>query len=91
MNDVQKKEFVEWSSAYETILLNDSSKNYLLNKGSHQRPFVYVEDEKTCTIMTMFLGAGVSKIEEFISRETLNTDNKDSLDVSDEHSTTICN
>lgn len=91
MKKEHKDAFFLWSKNYPALLLPENGKRFLAGDFYSQRPFVYVEDAQTMTIVVMFLGNNAREIQEFIARDSLNTDNKDHLDVSNEHSTTICN
>lgn len=64
--------FLSWLGNYPNkIQPTESTKKWLTNENKYmQDPFIYVDDSKTLTMISMFLGQYVGKIEEFVVRNT---------------------
>lgn len=69
-----KEDFLNWSKKYDgSIRMTDSTESWFLNYHRWaQAPFIYVEDSKTLTMVSLFLGGNIKKIEEHIVREGIN-------------------
>ena len=65
----KRKDFITWSINYsEQIHINRSSKNWF-NGYRHDNPCIYVQDEKLLSIVGLFAGGNIKKIEKFVLRE----------------------
>lgn len=73
MKPEQRDQFSTWAEKYgEKILISKSTKAWLtLQSFWKQDPFLYVDNSATLTMVTLFLGANVRTIYEYIPRETL--------------------
>lgn len=69
--------FYKWLDNYgDKIDMPPQSEKWLSNTVKYyyvQDPFVYVEDSKMLSMMLLYLGTNVKKIEEFILRDSINT------------------
>jgi hypothetical protein len=69
-----KIKFASWISNYkDSIKTTKSAQNWLLNKSWMYNPFVYVDSKSTLSMVILFLGNNVQKIEEYIVRDSINT------------------
>jgi len=67
--------FLTWVATYQDrVRITGESKYWFggLRRWSYT-PFMYVEDEKTLTMMTLFLGSNIKKVEEYVLRSSINT------------------
>jgi|APCry1669192319_1035405.scaffolds.fasta_scaffold01624_3 hypothetical protein len=66
--------FKTWSENYgDKILPTRTSLNWMLNSGSYGwNPNIYVKDQPTLSMIGLFLGSNVRKVEEFIPRSSIN-------------------
>ena len=73
MKPEQRDQFNSWAEKYgEKILISKTTKEWLtLQSFWKQDPFFYVDNSATLTMVTLFLGANVRTIYEYIPRETL--------------------
>lgn len=71
----RRKSFANWSLNYEDkIEINGQSKQWVIGEKKYiQDPFMYIEDEKTLSIVGMFLSGYVKKVEHFIPRDSVLT------------------
>jgi len=73
----RRSKFVEWRKTYQDrVFVSGQTERWLLNSLTYQwmqSPFLYVEDAKTLTMVGLFLGGNVKKVEEFIPRSSINT------------------
>lgn len=73
----RRRKFLEWGKTYQDrILISGQTKRWLDNNMYYtymQSPFLYVEDAKSLTMVGLFLGGNVKKVEEFIPRSSINT------------------
>jgi len=70
----QRVQFFEWLEKYDNnqVLIGNSSKNWLSGQSYwKQDPFFYVKDSSMLTMLTLFLGANIRNIYEYIPRHTL--------------------
>lgn len=65
--------FLEWSANYDSKLqLSGVSEAWILGKRKWaQDPFMYVYDDKMLSMLGLYLGGYVKKVEEFIPRENV--------------------
>jgi hypothetical protein len=68
----KRSSFVVWADTYgEKIEISETSKLWLLGSRQYaQDPFMYVEDDKMLSMVGLYLSGYVSKVEEFILRES---------------------
>lgn len=66
----KRRQFVEWCANYQDKLkISKTSQRWLEgNKFYVQDPFMYVEDERMLSMIGMFLGGHIKKVEHFILR-----------------------
>jgi hypothetical protein len=66
--------FVSWSKNYkERILIAESTQRWLDGKKHWaQLPFMYIEDSKTLSMFSLFLGDNLRIIEEYVLRSSIN-------------------
>lgn len=71
----KRKNFLDWSKKFtDKISISSSSMDWLdSNRFWAQDPFMYVQDEKTLSMVGLQLAGYVKKVEEFISRDTVLT------------------
>lgn len=71
----KRSAFASWASKYQDKLeINGVSERWLQGIISWtQNPFMYIEDEKTLSMVGMFLSGYVQKVENFIPRNTIST------------------
>lgn len=70
MSYENKKNFWEWSSNYGyRIRFNPLTQKWLKNEcpWSGTNPYVYVQDQKTLSILSLYLGPKIKKIQEYVS------------------------
>jgi hypothetical protein len=67
--------FASWAAKYQDKLEVGGVTEQWLNGKLHwtQSPFMYVEDEKTLSMVGMFISGYVQKVEDFIPRNTIST------------------
>ncbi len=65
--------FLNWAANYQDkIIISITSKKWLLGSKYYvQSPFMYVKDEKMLSLVGMFLSGYVSRVDEFIERNTV--------------------
>lgn len=71
-----KLKFWEWLSQYgnDRIRISHDSKHWLLNHiGWIPAPFLYVTDRKDLSMICLYLGSNLKKVEEFVLRDDINT------------------
>lgn len=70
-----RSQFLSWVKKYtETTCVSDTSQRWLNNKINWmQAPFMYVEDDQTLTMIGLYLGHNIKKVEEFVLRSSINT------------------
>ena len=67
-----RESFSSWIKNYnEKIRTTEDTRRWFLGRYT-QGPYVYVEDQKMLTLISMFLGNNVRKIEEYILRSSIN-------------------
>ena len=73
MKSEQRMQFSGWAEKYgEKILISKSTKGWLIGESFwKQDPFLYVDSSATLTMVTLYLGANVRSIYEYIPRQTL--------------------
>lgn len=68
-----RSKFISWVETYQDrVRITGESKYWFggLRRWAYT-PFMYVEDEKTLTMMTLFLGNNIKKVEEFVLRSSI--------------------
>jgi hypothetical protein len=67
--------FASWAAKYQDKLeVSGVSELWLNGKLPYtQSPFMYVKDEKTLSMVGMFVSGYVQKVEDFIPRNTIST------------------
>jgi hypothetical protein len=72
-NTNTKTQFESWCHNYvEKIKIPKSTKVWF-TQGWQQCPYIHVEDSPTLTMIGLFMGNNVKKVEEFILRSSINT------------------
>lgn len=70
-----RKNFLSWAANYnKRIHIANASKEWC--EGVHYynfTPFFYVEDGPTLSMISLYLGGSIQKVEEFVTRESINT------------------
>jgi len=71
----QRSNFYTWTDRYGAkIEIADSTDRWLQGKKYYvQDPFIYVEDSKMLSMVLLYLGNNVKKVQEFILRNSINT------------------
>lgn len=71
----QRMNFYTWANRYgNKIEMAFSTDSWLQNKKYYiQDPFIYVEDGKMLSMILLYLGNNVKKVQEFILRDSINT------------------
>ena len=74
-NSVSKEKFLAWSKRFpEKIRIANSTELWLMHQKYYlQDPFFYVADEKTLSMVCLYLGNSCRKIQEFILKSSINT------------------
>lgn len=72
--DIRSK-FLAWTSNYDSsISISGATHKWLDCKNVWtQSPFMYIKDDKTLAMFSLFLGNNIRNIEEFILRSSINT------------------
>lgn len=75
MESEQRKNFKNWTDKYTgTILISGCTLHWLSGtKFRNNTPFLYVKDEKTLSMVLLFLGKYVKNIEEYVLRSDINS------------------
>jgi hypothetical protein len=70
-----RSKFLSWSENYtDRIFIAESTHKWLVGKKHWaQLPFMYVEDSKTLSMFSLFLGNNLRIIEEYVLRSSINT------------------
>lgn len=69
-----RSSFKKWTENYGSkIKLVSATYNWLNGIDSYNNLIMYVEDKSTLSMVCMFLGSSIAKIEEFIPRSSINT------------------
>lgn len=77
-HDMREK-FYKWTENYpDRILLSNATKDWCHSRKHYlQLPFMYVEDGPLISMASLFLGTNIRLIEEFIPRDSINTEHKE--------------
>ena len=72
----ERVKFYNWAKSSNNFHIPQGAESWLLgmppaNKWSHPNPFIYVKDEKSLTMVNLFAGSNIRKIEEFVLRNTI--------------------
>lgn len=77
MQSDSRDKFLGWSKTYQDrILISKTTIGWLSSWTTYrwtQCPFLYVEDARSLTMIGLFLGGNIKKVEEFIPRSSINT------------------
>jgi hypothetical protein len=66
--------FKSWIANYgETIKTSNSTDCWFTSLRNYGQPFIYVKDSPMLSMVSMFLGGNISKIEEYVPRSSINT------------------
>lgn len=76
ITQVQREQFYNWTLKYtDKFHISNSTIQFLTNKRFFiQSPFFYVSDQPTLSMVGLFLGDKVQRVEEFIVRASINTE-----------------
>ena len=74
LESTQRQRFYEWIDRNNSKLSWPDSTDRWLTGERHwaQDPFVYVEDDKTASMLLLYLGNHTKRVEEFILRDSIN-------------------
>lgn len=67
-----KRRFESWIHNYGDKVRIPKSTAYWFMRGWRPSPFIYVEDKSTLAMIGLFMGQDVKKIEEYITRSSIN-------------------
>ena len=71
---ITRTAFKKWAENYNgKIKLVSATYNWLNGVDSYNSLIIYVADKPTLSMVSMFLGNSIAKIEEFIPRSSINT------------------
>jgi len=66
--------FKSWISNYgENIKTSGSTDRWFTSLRNYGQPFIYVKDSPMLSMVSLFLGGNISKIEEYVPRSSINT------------------
>ena len=66
--------FKSWIANYgENIKTSHSTDRWFTSLRNYGQPFIYVKDSPMLSMVSMFLGGNISKIEEYVPRSSINT------------------
>ena len=66
--------FKSWIANYgEIIKTSNSTDRWFTSLRNYGQPFIYVKDSPMLSMVSMFLGGNISKIEEYVPRSSINT------------------
>lgn len=68
-----KRRFESWIENYKDNILVAKGTKIWFYSGWRQGPFIYVTDQPTLTMVGLFMGNNIQKVEEFILRSNINT------------------
>jgi hypothetical protein len=75
-SEEERVKFYNWASNSSNVNIPRGAEDWLLgipprHKWNQPNPFIYVKDEKSLTMVNLFAGSNVRKIEEFVLRNTI--------------------
>ena len=71
LNREQKTHLAGWLEKYPAVLCPSQTRQFLEGRRYQPDAHLFIEDEKTTSIFTMYLGDKVKYIEQYVLRESL--------------------
>jgi Pyruvate/2-oxoacid:ferredoxin oxidoreductase delta subunit len=69
-----RNSFNSWIGNYgENVRTSHSTDKWFTSLRNYGQPFIYVKDSPMLSMVSMFLGGNISKIEEYVPRSSINT------------------